>query len=112
MRRKMDRRIEVMFPVEDPAYREAIINNLLTLYLADNVKAWILKADGSYVKLSPAPGEAPLRSQTSFIEMARLQGIKSIPYDEAIRHDSIKEKGHRPLAKGGRRRKPSGLPSS
>ncbi len=112
MRRNMDRRIEVMFPVEDPDYREAIINNLLTLYLADNVKAWILKADGSYVKLSPAPGEAPLRSQTSFIEMARLQGIKSIPYDEAIRHDSIKEKGHRPLAKGGRRRKPSGLPSS
>ena len=112
MRRNMDRRIEVMFPVEDPDYREAIINNLLALYLADNVKAWILKADGSYVKLSPAPGEAPLRSQTSFIEMARLQGIKSIPYDEAIRHDSIKEKGHRPLAKGGRRRKPSGLPSS
>ncbi len=112
MRRNMDRRIEVMFPVEDPDYREAIINNLLALYLADNVKAWILKADGSYVKLSPAPGEAPLRSQTGFIEMARLQGIKSIPYDEAIRHDSIKEKGHRPLAKGGRRRKPSGLPSS
>ena len=108
MRRNMDRRIEVMFPVEDPDYREAIINNLLALYLADNVKAWILKADGSYVKLSPAPGEAPLRSQTSFIEMARLQGIKSIPYDEAIRHDSIKEKGHRPLAKGRGRRKPSG----
>lgn len=107
MRRNMDRRIEVMFPVEDTDYREAIINNLLALYLADNVKAHFLRPDGSYVKVSPAPGEPPVRSQTGFIEMARLQGIKSIPYDEAIRHDSIKEKGYRPVAKGGGRRKPS-----
>lgn len=104
MRRNMDRRIEVLFPVEDSDYREALINNVLALYLADNVKARILQPDGTYKKLSPSDGEPPLRCQIGFIEMARLQGIKSLPYDEAMRHDSIKQKGSRPVAKGTRRK--------
>ncbi len=106
MPRNMDRRVEVMFPVEDPDYREGIINNLLALYLADNVKARVLLPDGSYRRLSPGVGDLPVRSQIGFIEMARLQGIKSIPYEEAMRHDSIKEKGTRPVARSRRKSTP------
>jgi polyphosphate kinase len=36
-------------------------------------------------------------SQQKFIEIARQQGIKSLPYDKAIRHD-LKRKG-RPIVK-------------
>jgi polyphosphate kinase len=107
MPRNMDRRVEVMFPVEDSDYREAIINNLLALYLADNVKARVLQPDGSYKRLSPGLSEPPVRCQQGFIEMARLQGIKSIPYEEAMKHDSIKEKGTRPVARGRRKGGPS-----
>lgn len=104
MSRNMDRRIEVLFPIEDPDYREGIINNLLNLYLLDNVKARVLLPDGRYLKRQPANSTPTVRSQTAFIELARSEGIKSIPYDEAMRHDSTKQKGKRPVAKGGRRK--------
>lgn len=51
MPRNLDRRIEVMFPIENPVLRKAIAE-LLKLYLKDNVKAWKLLPDGRYSKSS------------------------------------------------------------
>lgn len=49
MRRNLDRRIEVLVPVEDPKLIEAL-RETLDIYLLDNVKAWLLQPDGSYVR--------------------------------------------------------------
>nr|BAL58025.1 polyphosphate kinase [uncultured Chloroflexota bacterium] len=69
MPRNLDRRIETLFPIEDPALKEELIE-ILEISLADNVQARILRADGSYVRLTP--GDAPPRdSQAEF--MARAQ---------------------------------------
>ncbi len=63
---------------------------------------WQLLGDGSYVRRSQGLG--PIwDSQQKFIEIAREQGIKSLPYDKAIRHD-LKRKG-RPIVKKGNSRK-------
>jgi hypothetical protein len=67
--------------------------------LADNIKAHELMPDGTWKKRQPAPNEAPFRSQYKFIEMVRGAGIKSIPYEIAIRHNPIHRKGERPVAK-------------
>ncbi len=47
MRRNLEKRLEIIFPVADAACRRRLIGILKT-YFADNVKARVLRADGSY----------------------------------------------------------------
>ena len=67
MPRNFYRRIEVVFPIEDGNLRERVITELLALPLQDNVKAHIMRPDGSYHRCRPGPGETPHRSQAEFI---------------------------------------------
>ena len=50
--------------------RERLISEVLNVTLADNVKARLLKPDGSYRRLKPGPRQKPLRSQFEFIRLA------------------------------------------
>ena len=50
MGRNLFRRIEVAFPVLDPALKARVIDEGLKPYLADSHDAWELGADGSYTK--------------------------------------------------------------
>ena len=56
MPRNLDRRVEVIVPVEDPAHH-ARLRRVLDVCLADNRQAWDLHADGSYAQRQPASGE-------------------------------------------------------
>ncbi|MBR3738936.1 MAG: polyphosphate kinase 1 [Clostridia bacterium] len=47
MPRNLDKRVELMFPVEDPALQNRIIASLQD-ELRDNIKAWELKKNGKY----------------------------------------------------------------
>jgi polyphosphate kinase len=47
MDRNFFRRVEISWPIKDLVLRKRIINEL-EVYLADNVQAWLLQADGSY----------------------------------------------------------------
>jgi polyphosphate kinase len=71
MPRNFFRRIEVMFPVEDPRLKVRLTDELLQVVLNDNLKARQLQPDGSYVRLAPKTGEAVVRSQTIFQALAR-----------------------------------------
>jgi len=53
MERNFFRRIELMFPVLDPALKSRVMTDLDT-YLADNTQAWELRKDGRYEQLLPA----------------------------------------------------------
>src|SRR5207247_3863058 len=48
MPRNFRRRIETVFPVTDARLKDRIVNEILALSLADNVKARELRADGTY----------------------------------------------------------------
>jgi polyphosphate kinase len=48
MNRNLFRRIEVAFPVRDPALKKRVINEGLRPYLKDNMDAWELTGDGKY----------------------------------------------------------------
>ncbi|MES2745309.1 MAG: polyphosphate kinase 1 [Bdellovibrionota bacterium] len=85
MPRNMDRRIEVVFPVEDAEARRQIIHEILPTYWADTENSWKLDADGTYHRVDTQPQIVDCHQ--NFIEIARKQGIKSLPYDKAIRHD-------------------------
>ena len=70
MPRNLDRRIELMFPVESDEQRARVLHALDAMF-KDTVKARWLTADGSYERRPPASGEAPCRVQESLQEEAR-----------------------------------------
>ena len=53
MDRNFFRRIELCFPVLDPALKRRVIREGLQPYLDDNCQAWAMAADGSYEQLKP-----------------------------------------------------------
>ena len=62
MTRNLDARVEAAVPILDPKVREEV-RAILDLQLADNVKAWDMQPDGTYVQRRPARGEEPRSSQ-------------------------------------------------
>jgi len=66
MQRNFYRRIEVMFPLEDKAVRQRILEEILPLALNDYANAWELRSDGTWKKRSAA-GSGASDSQQQFI---------------------------------------------
>ena len=52
-------RVEICFPIENPELRQRVLAEGIECYLEDNVQAWELRADGTYVRCQP--GDAPRR---------------------------------------------------
>ena len=67
MRRNLDRRVEVLFPVEDAALKKQIRDDMLEVYLKDTVNASVLQPDGSYIRRRPADGDAQFSAQAWFL---------------------------------------------
>ncbi|TFG38591.1 MAG: polyphosphate kinase 1, partial [Candidatus Aminicenantes bacterium] len=69
MKRNLDRRVETMAPVIDPALRLEIAG-ILRVLEQDNYTAWDLQPDGSYVRRKPKDGEPTRAAQQEFIRLA------------------------------------------
>jgi polyphosphate kinase len=52
MDRNLNRRVEVVFPVENPDHIHHLRENVLEAYLHDNVRARVMHADGTYSRLT------------------------------------------------------------
>jgi len=70
MPRNLDRRIELLFPVESPEGRQKVLR-ALDAGFRDDVKARVLQSDGGYVRRPRWPGEAPYHSQIELHHDAR-----------------------------------------
>ena len=70
MQRNLDRRIETLFPIDEAALKQELIEILEVLW-ADNSNARSLNADGSYTRILPAEGDEPRDCQKEFIAKAR-----------------------------------------
>ena len=67
MPRNLNRRVEVIFPVEDSDQIRMIRDQILSTYLSDNVKAREMKADGGYEFKIPKDGQVVIDSQQKFL---------------------------------------------
>ena len=83
MPRNLDRRVEIMFPVEDEILREKVIH-ILEVELEDNVKAHILQPDGSYEK-EDKRGKVLVNSQEQFCREAVLMAKESADEEDPAR---------------------------
>ena len=63
MTRNMLRRIEIAWPVRDPALRQRVIDECLVPYLHDGRDAWVLESDGRYRRA----GEDGLSAQQALV---------------------------------------------
>lgn len=69
MPRNLDRRVEVLFPIEDAAMQSHIMENVLAVCLRDTAKSHILQSDGRYIpRRYLLDGDGPLfNSQAWFL---------------------------------------------
>ena len=68
MPRNLDKRVEIMFPVEDPMLKEKVVH-ILKVQLDDNVKAHVLQPDGTYDKIDKR-GKVLVAAQEQFCREA------------------------------------------
>ena len=71
MGRNFFRRIEICTPVENPAIKQRIMREALTLALADNRKAWLMQPDGGYIRAAAQEGEEGLDMQETLLNEYR-----------------------------------------
>lgn len=80
MPRNIDRRVEVVFPVENDALVRQL-RDALDTYLADNVKARVLAPDGTYARVAREPGAPAVNAQERLLAQrqraaARPDGLR------------------------------------
>ena len=63
MRRNLLSRVETCFPITDKDHFQRVYTEGLAIYLEDNVGAWILQPDGSYIKKPCGEDEVPFSAQ-------------------------------------------------
>ncbi len=79
MPRNLERRVEILFPVERPELKERIMH-ILQYQLQDNLKSHILQADGTYEKVDKR-GKTLFGSQAAFCEEAVAEAVAAIDED-------------------------------
>ncbi|HYR84060.1 MAG TPA: polyphosphate kinase 1 [Terriglobia bacterium] len=74
MHRNLNRRVEVLFPIEDPQLRNRVRQETLENCLADNTKIRWLQADGTYRRVS-ANGDSPHNSQEELMSKYQASAV-------------------------------------
>jgi polyphosphate kinase len=67
MPRNLNRRVEVLFPVEGERQIRRVKDQILSTYLADNMKSRHMHSDGSYTRVSPGEGQREISAQAWFL---------------------------------------------
>ena len=76
MPRNLNQRVEVLFPIEDTRMVRYLRDEVLDVYLRDNIKSRRMLPDGSYQRADPNKGDTLLNAQDYFLA-ARLRAAHS-----------------------------------
>jgi polyphosphate kinase len=93
MDRNLSRRVEVVWPIEQPDLKQRLIREVLATTMGDNVKARQLMPDGTYRRVTAAADAPRVRSQEKFLELAAQNAARRLneappvplPYDGPAR---------------------------
>ena len=85
MRRNLEKRVELMIPIEDGRLRKRLLK-ILETFFRDNTQASRIKPDGTSERLEPGKKEKKFRAQKHFITQAR-RTAKARVHERAMRFD-------------------------
>lgn len=83
MPRNLDRRVEILFPVEHESLKMRLIR-ILDVLLEDNVKAQVMQPDGTYERIDRR-GKIRLSAQEYFVSEAEKMNENERKRDENLR---------------------------